>query len=189
MKSPKRAGFTIIEVVVTLAIMSIALATVVMTTRGRIEESEAAALTSTLEAYRTAIVNYRAHVGVWPQVSRQLAFPPDAVANPNVNDDNICGASVTAAQIAAWRGPYLAQLLRLEGHQVGDATLQNMFARDPATTSVAGDLIISVNNVEEAVAKMVDEALDGKPFNFGTGTVRYTVNTKVLTYRMRIGGC
>lgn len=186
---PKRPGFTVMEVVVTLAIMSIALATVVMTTKGRIEESEGQTLVSTLEAYRTAIVNYRAHVGAWPQSGRQLAYPPDAVANPNVNDDNICGNAVSAAQISAWRGPYLAQLLTQQGMQVGNATLQGTFSRDPGGTSVAGDLIITVNDVEQPIAKIVDESLDGKPFDFATRTVRYTIATKVLTYRMRIGGC
>lgn len=186
---PKRAGFTVVEIIVALAIMSIAMATVVMTTKGRLADSEAEALVSTLEAYRVGIVNYRAHVGVWPQVARQLAYPPDAVANPNINDDTICGGSVSATHILDWRGPYLAQLVAVQGLQVGNSTVQNLFSRNPATSSIAGDLIITVNNVDDDVWAIVDGSIDGKPSSSAGGTVRYTTGTKVLTYRMRIGRC
>lgn len=191
MRSPRRYGFTVVEVIVTLAIMSIALATVVMTTRGRLVESEANALVAALENYRAAIVNFRAHVGGWPSSTRQLVGAPDSPtpSDGDVNDDDICEVGFSAAEIAAWRGPYLSQLVQPQGARVGNSTINNRFFRVPGGTSVAGDLVIAVSEVDEDVATLVDEALDGKPAAFGGGAVQYVPATDSLTYRMRIGGC
>lgn len=172
-----------------MAVMAVMAAALVTTTKTRMEVNEAEAIVATLEAYHTAIVNFRAHVGAWPGTARQLAFEPDAPVIPHVNDDNICENSFTAAQLAAWRGPYLAQLVDTSGVQVGNATIRRRFLREPGTTSIAGDLIIFVANVEENVATIVDGSMDGRPADFSLGAVRYTPGTELLTYRMRIGGC
>ncbi len=190
MRSPKRAGFTVVEVIVTLAIMAIALTTVVMTAKGRVEDAEAEALVSTLEAYRVATVNFREHVTGWPGYGRQLVYPPDAAVAPvNVKDDDICEIGFLASDIAAWRGPYLAQRLDLNGLRVGNALINNKFLRDPAGNTIAGELVIAVSQVDDEIATLVDAAIDGKPANFATGAVRFIPATDSLTYRVRIGGC
>lgn len=182
-REARRAGLTVVEVVVAVVILAFLAALMMPVMRGRMIAADAGALASTLRSIRQGIDSYREHTGWYPSSMFQLQFIPGSGDSPLTNS---CGAAVAQAPLAnAWRGAYVAQRVGPEGMQVGAMTVSPDFTR-LAVTGTAAYLGITVSEVPEPVANRVDEIFDGE-LSLTTGAITWTNGT--LTYHLPVLGC
>lgn len=103
----RRAGFTLAEVLVTVAIIAILAAVVVPAVTQQVTKADVPAFTSSVNGLRTAITGFVSDVRKFPgQVDHlQVAIAPTDFEL--FEDGDGTGApTYTAAAVARWRGPY-----------------------------------------------------------------------------------
>jgi general secretion pathway protein G len=180
----RRAGFTLAEVLVAVFIVAALAAVTVPTVKARLDAAKTTALSNELRTLRDAMLQFRTHVGRYPSRIRFLANAPVATSNSDP-----CGTAYTAANVAAWRGPYVTRYLpnTLVNYSVGDDYLVDMqVTRAPAAPTAGSPnfLQITVTNVEQSVANDLQADLEGDT-NLGAGIIIWTGG--VLTYQIPIG--
>ena len=184
MLMPHRRGFTLAEVLIALAIAATLAAVLFPAMAAQLRRGQSAATASALSNLRDAMVAYRGNVLDYPRTLSQLT---NALV---VGATDACGNVVSAAQRAAWRGPYLTQ--NISGNApVGDGTALDTLIRNPATDAAvaAGTLILRVINVDSTVARDVDGQFDGT-FNFASGTILWnSTGFDTLKFNILIRGC
>jgi prepilin-type N-terminal cleavage/methylation domain-containing protein len=152
----RRAGFTLAEALITLAIIATMAAVLYPAMSSQLRRGQSAATASALTNLRDAIVAYRGNVSDYPRTLSLLTNAPIAGAT------DACGNVISAAQRNAWRGPYLTQ--NISGSMtIGDGTALDTLIRTPATDAATapGTLAIRVINVDSTVAVDVDRQFDG----------------------------
>jgi len=191
-------AFTVVEVLIALAIIALLAALIIPTAKSQLDKSQVSAVAANLQAVREGILAYRENVGYYPTQLAQLATKP---GSGGVTSNNSCGAVTPAANIAKWRGPYIAQAITTSGFPSGDVTIQNDLVRTPANTSGApeGTLAVSVtdvvNSATESLAKDVEKAFDGwtaDTLTLSSGAIRWTVVSGVMgtmTFHLSIRNC
>lgn len=97
-----RAGFTLVETVVTLGLLAVLAAFVVPTVVQKAGAGDPVKLVSDLGAIRTSLATFQADLGEQPNQLRMLIQPP-TTANHFI--DSV--TALTPGQVAAWAGPYL----------------------------------------------------------------------------------
>lgn len=162
-----RPGFTLIEILVGLAIMVILAATIlpsVVTSldRARVERAE-----RSLQNVADGIGDFFADVGEMPQGMDQLVGPPGG------GSADICGDGYTGGERNAWAGPYLDRAVPAGGFPVGIGTLNQAFLGDPAPPANPTLLHLVVTGVLLEDATALDARLDGDGGQ-GTGVIRWT---------------
>ncbi len=178
-------GFTLIEILVTIGIISVLAAIIIPAVRPRYDHANASGLIDTLNNIRQAIDAYREDVERYPASLIQLQSRPPAGAAPTTD---ICGALVGTAWFAAkWRGPYLAQRVQTIGLKVGNSTVNPQLGYGNLGNRLT-NLIIQVSDVDRSVAEIVDQAFDAQLDHNG-GTIRWTESNGTLTYTMGTRGC
>lgn len=183
----RRAGFTAVEIVVSLAIVAILSAIVIPQIMGRIRESRGSALSQTLFGLTQGIAEYKKAVTRYPQkLSLLTTAPVLGVAK------DACGNLLSATNINNWRGPYVSRQLLSTGISMGDGTILDSLAR------IAGPptyLLMNVTDVDTEIALSLEGDLDAPPPTApdpATGTIRYTTpagGTVTLSYSLPISGC
>ena len=151
-----RYGLTLAEMLIALAIVATLAAVLYPAMSSQLRRGQSAATASALSNLRDAIVAYRANVVDYPRTLSLLTNAPVAGAT------DACGNVLSAAQRAAWRGPYLSQ--NISGSTtIGDATGLDTLVRTPATDAAAapGILTLRLVNVDSSVAVDVDRQFDG----------------------------
>jgi prepilin-type N-terminal cleavage/methylation domain-containing protein len=177
--SVHRRAMTIVEVLVALAILAIIAAVVLPTTAGQLRDGHATALANQLANLREAVANYRQNVGAYPASLTQLTTLP-------VGGVDACGTPLSAAEVNAWRGPYINQNI-VGNMPVGNAIIVASLTRTTIGTAVL--LRIRAARVENDIASDVEEQFDGNA-NFGTGTILWTAaGDDTLTFQIPIRGC
>ncbi len=183
----RRNGFTLIEVLVTLAIIAAMVAVMLPSLSSRIRTGNAANLTQNLKTVNDALQKYRENVGYYPI---QLV---NLTTRPTTSNTDACGSTLSSTDVALWQGPYLALSVTTNGVQSGDAIIQNSLSRTPTTTSSStvmdGSLSVFASNVATSVATDVEATLDAGTADVNAGTVRYNSSTLLLTYLIPINGC
>src|SRR5690606_21355506 len=101
-RGSRRAGFTLPEVLVSVAMMAVLAAVVIPAVVGQIGKSEVARVVQDLQAVDAATQVFRTDIGRWPGSIAHLVTPIDT------DDAAIDAVNYTATEVAAWRGPYLA---------------------------------------------------------------------------------
>jgi len=178
-------GFTLIEILVTIGIISVLAAIIIPAVRPRYDHANASGLIDTLNNIRQAIDAYREDVERYPASLIQLQSRPPAGAAPTTD---ICGAQVGTAWFAAkWRGPYLAQRVQAIGLKVGNSTVNSQLGYDNLGNRLT-NVLIRVSEVDRSVAEIVDQAFDAQ-LNHNDGTIRWTESNGTLTYTMSTRGC
>lgn len=185
-----RVGFTLVEIIVMLAIMSLLVAVVVRTVGPRLNRAEASAILGSFDSLNVAVRRFRSNVGQYPSELRQLSQPPGTTpaGEAVISSNGLCG---TAASATAWEGPYLDQRATATGLTAAGATIANSITRISGTTPVSAtvgraELVFSAAEVQSAVATLIDGAIDGA-VSSTDGMVRYAAPT--VTYRVPINGC
>lgn len=96
-----RIGFTLAEVLVTIAIIAIIAAAVVPAVTSQIAKGDETTVTSAVNTMRTSITTFVSDVRAFPSRLSQLTTVPVAA-----NDTALDGTAYSAAQVARWKGPY-----------------------------------------------------------------------------------
>ena len=178
-----RRGFTLIEILVVLAVVLALAAIVIPQVAGRAREATPAALISSVSTLTDAIGQFKADVRRYPQ---RIEWLGTNTGSPT----DVCGNSIPAGLLDGWSGPYL-QRRASGGIPAGDATIVNLLERaDPAGTTVSS-IIIKAYDVRQADAETIDLQIDGVA-DLNAGTIRWTDiagPTDTLYYYYPIRGC
>ena len=180
-------GFTLMEVMVTLAIIAIMVAVMLPSLSSRMRTSNSSNLSQNLKTINDAIQKYRENVGYFPP---QLAL---LVTKPTTSNTDACGTALSTTDVNLWQGPYIALTVTSNGIQSGDAVIRNTITRTPTTTSSStvmdGTLSIIADAVTSAQATDVEAILDAGSADVNAGTVRYSSTGQFLTYVIPVTGC
>lgn len=182
-----RAGFTALELLVTLGIMAVISVAVVLTVKPRLEKAQVESLDDSWRSVEGAIKSYRRHVGKYPSDMRQLIYKPGTLS-PLVPSTTSCGSVLSVAQQNAWRGPYIAASGSASSLMAAGGDLPNTLVREPASSTLVGRLVMRVNQVDQTVANLLEGRLDPTPANLASGRVRWNA-PDTLKFAMVIGSC
>ena len=166
---PKRnAGFTLVEIMVIMAILAVFASFIIPGLFSRIGDSEASSLAGTLDALRSGVLEYRADVRRYPTHLRYLSEPPSSASD-------LCGRTVPAAFLSQWKGPYVNRSITTAGVKIADATVVDAMSPSPATftATTTGELLILVQDVDSAVARDVERHID-TTLDFTDDAIRWT---------------
>jgi prepilin-type N-terminal cleavage/methylation domain-containing protein len=182
-----KRGFSLMEILVTLAIIAVMVAVMLPALAGRIQESNSSNLSQNLKTINDALQKYRENVGYYPD---QLVL---LTTRPATSNTDACGATLSSTDVALWQGPYLSLNVTTNGIQSGEATIRNALTRTPTTTSSStvmdGTLSIFADAVTTSVANDVEAAFDAGTADFGAGSIQFNSSTSVLTFVLPITGC
>lgn len=98
-----RAGFTLVEVLVTLVLIALLVGVVLPAVIGQLGTGENTRLQQDMEAVRSAGKMFRIDVKRWPSSLDQLVLQPDNWADST----DINGVNIPGGLLARWSGPYL----------------------------------------------------------------------------------
>lgn len=180
----RRRGFTLAEILIALAIAATLAAVLFPAVSAQLRKGQGAALGNQLSNLRDATVAYRGNVLRYPRTLSQITNALGVTAT------DACANVLTAAQRAAWRGPYLTQ--NISGNiAIGDGTGLDTLIRNPATDAATppGALIIRVINVDSLTAADVDRQFDGT-LDFASGTILWSsAGLDTLKFSILIRNC
>jgi prepilin-type N-terminal cleavage/methylation domain-containing protein len=103
----KRAGFTMIEIIVIIAVISILAGFLSPTVMKQIQRSKSAKVKAEIEAISTAFSDYFTDTGQWPNW--------DGVTNQTVDLVDYRTLYTNAGNTAGWDGPYLDKGVTVNG--------------------------------------------------------------------------
>jgi prepilin-type N-terminal cleavage/methylation domain-containing protein len=189
----RRAGFTMIEVLLVLAVLAVIAAVVTVTVGRSVQQGRSAALAQTLDGLRQAIYQYRTDVRRYPTHLTFLAAQPGSATDH-------CNRTVPPGFLNQWRGPYTPQAIGPTGIQVGDARVLNALEREGGgffTIEQAGTLFIVVEGVDSLVAARLERAYDDETIGAGSytsGVIRWaadvgTPGRGTLRFGLAVRGC
>jgi general secretion pathway protein G len=105
-----RRGFTLIELVVVVAILAVLAGILVPLVSGEVDGSRVSRCQMDMKTMSNAFLTYRAHTGVWPSNAT-------GVVTANSNEEIVDYACLFAAPtgINGWKGPYLNDGFKTNG--------------------------------------------------------------------------
>lgn len=163
-------SFTLIELIVVIAIIAILAGIIVPASFKAIEKSKISKTIEDYKSVKTAALSYYADVGQWP-------------ATCNCNGSGSCSQGfIINDNSSGWDGPYIESWPI--GEWGGDPSINNQWAYANQLSSafgspVAGERYLGVLCVTASVAAKIDQALDGN-VNFTRGYVQYVNSTETL---------
>ena len=182
----RRAGFTLLEVVITLAIVAMLAAVLTPQVLSRMTSASSATLLSTLTGLQDAATAHRGDTGRYPQTLGQLTTEPTS----GVRDS--CGRLVPGSALDAWSGPYLDRNVATTGIEIGGSVIAATVRRVPATYSDVGTLYIDVTGVDKEVADEMERSMDGT-IDYANGSILWsqvgTTGRGTLSLASPVRGC
>lgn len=178
-----RSAFTLVEILVAVAILAAIAAVAIPTAQGAIERARITRMSGDLLSIAQAIREYEKHLGTYPLDLDQLTTRPIAGT-----DKNSCGVTLTAAEVALWRGPYLPRNLPI---LEGEDTIFDNLKRKNASTKNPDILQISIRQPPASTAYALDSIFDGDG-DLSDGTITWNTNqfpNGQMFYSMPIQGC
>ncbi|MGI8619669.1 MAG: type II secretion system protein [Gemmatimonadaceae bacterium] len=163
----KRRGFTLPEVLVTLAIVATLAAVLMPALNSQLSKGDAGRLTSDLKAIQTAVGAFTSDVRRYP------GDLTDLNTKPGVTDQDVLGNAFGSVLVAKWRGPYLSKEL-LSGTIIPSgygSTIAGGLTR--TTYNGIPYLTISVSPLTEAEFNTIDQIID-ESASSSTGQLRFT---------------
>lgn len=163
----RRSGFTLPEVLVTVAIVAVLAAIVVPTVTNQIGKGDDTNVVANVQTLKTGITAYVSDVRKFPRRLQHLIFAVDDTT------DDITGADIGAGAAARWRGPYMPFSLKAQDDLATDSVAWGglAFALDSLSdTSFTGSAVdgyigLTLGGVANStVALQIDALIDG-----GTG--------------------
>lgn len=161
----RRAGFTLPEVLVTVAIVAILAAVVVPTVTNQISKGDDSNVQSNIASLRTGVTAFVSDARKFPSRIQHLLVRPIAT------DDDIAGGDYGAQAVARWRGPYQtgsllpAAATPQDSVPMGLAYLIDTFVDTAFAAPNTGYLGVLIGGVSSnAAAVHIDSLIDG-----GTG--------------------
>src|SRR5687767_2218199 len=165
----RRAGFTLPEILVAIAIIAALSVVALPAVMNKLTEARAAALAETLDGINEVVQNYRGNVGRYPRFLSQLSTKPVTGAV------EVCAGTQPDVNINQWRGPYASRTFTSAGTRIGDALISDTLRRVPANAASTpyGVAYVDVAEVDSAVAVHLETSFDGTPLNYATGTITW----------------
>lgn len=171
MSRSNRRGFSLGEILVTVAIMAVIAAVVVPAIGSQLNKGETTRITSDLTNIRAAAEQFLADVRRYPASLGQLTLKPTTALS------GMTGGVYSAQQVARWKGPYLTKdsaAAAITGYGSTMTLAFSAFPAGPAQQYVT----IDVPGLTAAEAAEVDAAMDDG--DVATGQIRYVAT--VLKY-------
>lgn len=169
----RRAGFTLAEVLVTLAIIAVMAAVLLPALNSQLSKGDTGRLASDFTNIQTGVQAFVSDVHRYPATVAQLTTALSGTPN------DLLGVSIPATLVAKWKGPYIT---RDVGNTAGGAI-------STAFTSVAGGngvnyLTVSVTGITSGdfanIEAILDEGVSG--VSTTTGSIRYNAGSSTLTF-------
>jgi prepilin-type N-terminal cleavage/methylation domain-containing protein len=164
-----KAAFTLVEVLVTLAILATLVAVLYPSLSGKVRDSRTAALLQTFQGYAQGVAEFKKGTTRYPGSLISLTIAPTAASL------DICGNALSTTPSSLWRGPYMSRIMPSGGMPIGDATIEPGLRRVTSGTEVY--LMIDAAGVESSTAGDLELQLDAGTADYTTGTIRATVNS------------
>jgi general secretion pathway protein G len=180
MLSARRRGFTLPEILTSMALIAVLASVTVPAVRGRMEDGYEDAVIQEFQSLSSAITAYRRDVGHYPPTLAYLSAMP-------ANARDFCGHALGPNDVAGWNGPYTSRTITAT-YTIGQRdAVQNTLKR-AAPTAIG----IQISGADTSTARNIDYKVDG--ISAATsGTVLYTSSngTTVMTYVIptRAGAC
>ena len=172
----RRRGFTLPEVLTSIALVAVLASVVAPTVRGRMEDGYQDAVIQEFQSLSAAITAYRQDVGHYPPSLDYLSALP-----PNPRD--FCGHALGPDNVARWNGPYTSRTIT-GSYVVGQRDMvQNTLRRVTATA-----LGVQISGPDTATARSIDYKVDGATGAL-TGTIRYEGAMVTHLIPIRLGAC
>ena len=164
-----RRAFTLVEVMIAIALVAALAAVMVPTIRGRLQDAYENAIVEELTNLTAAVQAYRQDVGKYPPaldyLSALRASPVDR-----------CGVALSASAQANWRGPYVSRAIP---NSSGYVVAQKDTMADVITANSSGQppvgIFIRIQGTDTMTAHNVDIKLDGLPIAT-QGQVRWAIS-------------
>lgn len=128
----KRAGLTLPEVLVTLAIIAVVAAVLVPALTSQLTKGDAGRVSEDIKAVQTGVQAFVADVRRYPRTINQLSNLITVSQS-----DLVSGASYTSRHVARWRGPYFVRDIG-----TNDATFETGYGariNTPLVTTTTGN--------------------------------------------------
>lgn len=170
---PRRAGFTLPEVLVTVAIVAILAAVVVPTVTNQIGKGDDANIQSNVASLRTGITAFVSDARKFPSRLQHLLVRPAAA-------DSALDGPYGALAVSRWKGPYQTGSLAnaavgsaQDSVLVGHAYIVDVL-KDTGFTTARGNVGVIFGGVaSDASAAKIDSLIDGAT-GPGAGNLRWT---------------
>jgi prepilin-type N-terminal cleavage/methylation domain-containing protein len=171
--SSPRSGFTLAEVLVTLAIIAIMAAVLLPSLNSQISKGDAGRVVSDVTNIQTAAQAYVSDVHRYTASMGQLTT--------SAGTTDITGAAIPASLQGKWKGPYLAR--DVVGSTGAGGTFNNAFTT--TTSSTLSYLTVSVTGIGSSDFANIESILDeGTPAGTSStaGVVRYNTASSTLSF-------
>ena len=163
MAAAGRAGFTLVEVLVTLVLIALLIGVIVPSVINQLDRGDPTRVASDLEGVRSGVRLFRVDVKRYPYSIEQLTENPGTDGAPWDTIVDFNGATINTTLIGRWNGPYL------EGSAVTDnvttiatalgGEIEPVFhARTLAGTTY---LTVAVSGLTRGNIQSVSEIVDG----------------------------
>lgn len=169
----RRSGFTLVEVLVTLAIVAILAAVLLPSLTSQLSKGDTGRVAGDLTSIQSAAQAYVSDVRRYPKL---LADLTTAITASSTDIDN---ASIPANLLAKWKGPYL-------GRDVGNTAggvISTTFSKTAGANGVnyLGVTVTAVTPAEFAnVEALFDDGVSGTSST--NGLVLYNAGSSTLTF-------
>jgi prepilin-type N-terminal cleavage/methylation domain-containing protein len=169
----QKKGFTLAEVLVTIAIIAVVGAIVIPSIGGQLRTGDESRVQQDLTSLRAAAEQFLADVRRYPNSVGQL------VVKPAITESGLLGGVYTTSQTTRWRGPYLNKdsVSSLKTGYDLTATTTFGFVNFPSTTQKY--LTIDIAAVDTGYARGIDRKMDDGVET--TGMIQYTIAASSTT--------
>jgi type IV pilus assembly protein PilE len=174
--SERPDGFSLLEILVAIAIMAVMAAVVYPAVSSKLRDSRTAVAAQTLLGLSQAIAEEKRATTMYPGNLQLLTTVPSAGSSYN-----ICGALAStnvysSTQAGLWRGPYISRDILSTGVVIGDATINAGLRRVVSGSSTW--LVMDVPAVEQKIAEDLDTQFDGGGASSSTtGTIQWSTSS------------
>lgn len=171
--SRKRAGFSLAEILVAIAIVAVVAAVVIPSIGGQLRSGDESRVQQDLTNVRSGIEQFLADVRRYPNSIGQLTNVPAA---NTAGQPALTGGVYTTGQVGRWRGPYISKD-SIQALKTGfDVSMNTAF------TSVAFNginfLTITITSFDNTNATRLDQKMDDGVLT--TGQIQWVVGTAPL---------
>ena len=175
----RRAGFTLAEVLVTLAIIAVMAAVLLPALNSQLSKGDTGRLTSDLTNIQTAAQAFVSDVHRYPTSVSELTTAITATSTSMDITGGGISTTIPATLVAKWKGPYLTK--DVLGNTAGGA-ISATFTNVLNTTNSVYYLTVSVTGVSLSDFNAIDAILDEGATGSTTGSVRYNSGSSTLTF-------